>query len=107
AFQVHHFTDGKQILPQLDEFFAQHIARRAATPEPSLFHDELHRQFYLHVVRAAAEAGWLRFTRLDWQGRAIAFHFGFCYRGSFLWYKPSFAIEFARRSPSEGLLPCL
>lgn len=105
--QVQHFTRGEQILPELDEFFAQHIARREVTPEPSLFHDELHRAFYRALSRAAADTGWLRFARVDWRGRAIAFHFGFCYRGSFLWYKPSFAIELAPRSPGEVLLRML
>jgi CelD/BcsL family acetyltransferase involved in cellulose biosynthesis len=46
----------------------------------------------------------LRFTRVDWNDRPIAFHFGFCHAGRFLWYKPSFAIDLARRSPGEVLL---
>ena len=34
----------------------------------------------------------------------IAFHFGFHYGGRYLWYKPSFDIGLARRSPGEVLL---
>ncbi|HEY2202692.1 MAG TPA: GNAT family N-acetyltransferase [Solirubrobacteraceae bacterium] len=33
-----------------------------------------------------ADAGWLRFTRVDWDGAPIAYHFGISFRGSFLWY---------------------
>ena len=69
-----------------------------------MFNDELQKRFYRELARAAADTGWLRFTRLDWQGRTIAFHFGFCYRGNFLWYKPSFAIDLAQHSPGEALL---
>jgi CelD/BcsL family acetyltransferase involved in cellulose biosynthesis len=56
------------------------------------------------VAAAGARAGWLRFTRLDWGDRPIAFHFGFCFAGRYLWYKPSFDIGLARMSPGEALL---
>ncbi|HXI71488.1 MAG TPA: GNAT family N-acetyltransferase [Verrucomicrobiae bacterium] len=102
--QVGHLDASEQILPHLEEFFAQHISRWAATAAPSLFNDETQKQFYRRLARMASDAGWLRFTRLEWQGRVIAFHFGFNYRGSFLWYKPAFDFELASRSPGEVLL---
>ena len=34
----------------------------------------------------------------------VAFHFGMSFNGSFLWYKPSFDLALARRSPGEVLL---
>jgi hypothetical protein len=60
--------------------------------------------FHRRLVESAGGAGWLRFTRVSWAGWPIAFHLGFSYRSCFLWYKPSFAIELARRSPGEVLL---
>jgi CelD/BcsL family acetyltransferase involved in cellulose biosynthesis len=102
--KVEHETRAEKILPHLDEFFAQHIGRWAATTSPSLFNDDVQQQFYRRLVRTAGETGWLRFTRLEWQGRAIAFHLGFCRRGNFLWYKPSFAFDLAERSPGTVLL---
>ncbi len=102
--KVSSFNQGEEILPHLEEFFAQHRERWAGTPYPSLFCDEKQRRFYRLLTAAAAGTGWLRFLRLDWQGRAIAFHFGFCYRGNFLWYKPTFAVDLARHSPGEVLL---
>ena len=104
SLTVQHLTDGQEILAHLDEFFAQHLERWSGTPTPSLFKDESHQRFYRNLTRAASHEGWLRFTRLDWDGRPIAFHFGFCYRGRFLWYKPAFAIDLARHSPGEVLL---
>ncbi len=104
SLKVQQLTDGEEILPHLHEFFAQHRDRWNGTPTPSLFAEESQQRFYRNLTRAAAREGWLRFTRLDWQGRPIAFHFGFCYRGRFLWYKPAFSIDLARHSPGEVLL---
>lgn len=101
---VEHLRTAEAILPLLDEFFSQHVDRWAATPHPSLFCKASWRQFYRHLTSAADPAGWLRFTRIRWRDRSIAFHFGFCYEGTYLWYKPSFAIDLAKRSPGEVLL---
>lgn len=102
--RVLHLHEGEAILPHLPAFFAQHIARWEVTPYPSLFHDAKQRHFYRTLTQLAASSGWLRFTRIEWQGHPIAFHFGFLYQGRFLWYKPSFDVALARRSPGEVLL---
>ncbi len=101
---VRHSSQQCEILPQLDAFFEQHVARWRDTPYPSLFVDPNQRAFYRALTAAASDEGWLRFTQITWNGSPIAFHFGFQYAGSFLWYKPSFDIELARRSPGEVLL---
>lgn len=101
---IHHLHDGESILPQLECFFAQHMRRWEMTPYPSLFHDPKQHHFYRRLTEIAGNTGWLRFTRVDWNGEPVAFHFGFCYQSTYLWYKPSFAIEWAHRSPGEVLL---
>ncbi len=101
---VIHSSQHSEILPQLDEFFDQHVTRWRGTPYPSLFLDPSQRAFYETLTTAASDEGWLRFTRILWNDVPIAFHFGFHYAGAFLWYKPSFEIEMARRSPGEVLL---
>jgi CelD/BcsL family acetyltransferase involved in cellulose biosynthesis len=103
-FDVQHARAAEDILPHLDEFFAQHIARRAATPNPSLFVDAKQREYYRSIVQDIGPTGWLRFTRLEWNGRAIAFHFGLCRGGRYLFGIPSFDIELHRYSPGEVLL---
>jgi CelD/BcsL family acetyltransferase involved in cellulose biosynthesis len=40
-------------------------------------------------------------------GAPLAFHFGFEYRRGFIWYKPTFDIQFASRSPGEVLIKFL
>jgi CelD/BcsL family acetyltransferase involved in cellulose biosynthesis len=102
AFQ--HLRRAEEIHPCLPAFFQQHIDRWAVTPHPSLFRDPVQRSFYERLTLAADEADCLRFARVDWNGQGIAFHFGFNFLGSYLWYKPSFEIGLARRSPGEVLL---
>jgi CelD/BcsL family acetyltransferase involved in cellulose biosynthesis len=101
---IEHTSDIETIIGHLDEFFQQHIERWQTTGSPSLFLDEQQKDFYRRTAQAGSEAGWLRFTRVLWNERPVAFHFGFSYRGKFLWYKPTFAIDLAKRSPGEVLL---
>jgi CelD/BcsL family acetyltransferase involved in cellulose biosynthesis len=102
--EVQHARTAEEILPQLDEFFEQHISRRAATSHPSLFLDSRQRDYYRSIVAHIGPLGWLRFSRLSWNGRAIAFHFGMSYRRRFLFGVPSFDIRLQDLSPGEVLL---
>lgn len=99
-----HFNRGEDILPQLDTFFTQHADRWSPTPFPSLFNSPTQCLFYKRLSAIASETDWFRFTRVSWQNRPISFHFGFNYKGSYLWYKPSFDISLSRHSPGEVLL---
>jgi CelD/BcsL family acetyltransferase involved in cellulose biosynthesis len=60
------------------------------------------RTFYLALAAALHSAGWLLFSVVEFNGQPIAFHFGFDYFGSIIWYKPSFEVQYAEHSP--GLL---
>jgi Acetyltransferase (GNAT) domain len=99
-----HTSDPTEILPQLDEFFSQHTARRNATPHPSIFLEPNQREYFRNIVTNIGPKGWLRFTRLEWCGRPIAFHFGMSYHKRFLYGIPSFDVELQRHSPGEVLL---
>ncbi len=104
ALTVHHLREAGEILPRLDDFFDQHVRRWQATPFPSLFCEPVHRDFYRRLAAGADSTDWLRFTVIEFDGRPIAFHFGFSFAGNYLWYKPSFEIALARKSPGEVLL---
>ena len=104
---VDHFSEGSQIEPLLSAFFDQHIGRWAATPFPSLFLDQKQCEFYQILTQTVSSRGWLRFTRVSIDNQPIAFHFGFLFQDSFLWYKPSFEIRYADKSPGEVLLRSL
>jgi len=107
SLRVTLLRDAEDVLPWLGSFFEQHVGRWAGTPHPSLFCDDAQRRFYERLAVAGGSAGWLRFAVVEWDDRPVAFHFGTSLAGRFLWYKPSFAIDLARRSPGEVLLRSL
>lgn len=86
----------------LPVFFEQHTGRWHASGRPSLFDTTRQRDFYLALAAALHSAGWLLFSVVEFNGQPIAFHFGFDYCGSLIWYKPSFDVRYAEHSP--GLL---
>ena len=103
VLDVQHFRNGDEILPQLGEFFDQHVRRWEAKGQPSGFTDPRQRAFIERLTEYGAHTGWLRFTRMDWEGRSIAFHHGTCYRGRYVVGIRSFEIELTRRSPGHVL----
>ncbi len=102
--KVEHLKTFDEILPHLEEFFEQHIKRWEPTSYPSLFLDPIQKLFYKRLSEEVGETGWLRFTCVNWNKENVAFHFGFNYNGTFLWYKPTYEISVAKHSPGEVLL---
>lgn len=102
--EVVHLSSPEEIADELDALFEQHVARWRDTPHPSLFEDPSQRTFYRRLVARVGPTGRLRLTSVLLDGRAVAMHFGTFHGGTFLWYKPAFDIELARRSPGEVLL---
>lgn len=104
SFEVEHTADGDRILRDLEAFFDQHVARFQSMPMPSAFVEEKHRTFLRRLTSLAGRTGWLRFMRIDWNGRPIGFHYGYCYRGRYFWNEPSFAPDMAGHSPGQVVL---
>jgi CelD/BcsL family acetyltransferase involved in cellulose biosynthesis len=105
--RFHRCASEGEILGFLDAFFAQHITRRNLTGSPSQFLDPGQQAFYRELVRELLPRGWLRFDAALFNDAPLAFHFGFEYRGRFIWYKPAFDVRFASRSPGEVLIKFL
>jgi CelD/BcsL family acetyltransferase involved in cellulose biosynthesis len=104
AVTVEHFTSRDAIVPLLDAFFEQHIARWSVTKFPSLFLKDKNREFYRRMVDAVAPEGHVVFTTIKLNGEPVAFHLGFRSCGEFYWYKPTFDIRLAHVSPGEVLI---
>lgn len=102
--EVTHLSDGRAIAEQLPAFFAQHVARRRELADRSLFEEPEARAFYTRMTHLAGDTGALRFTRLDWNDEPIAFHYGSCHRGRYLYVIPSFDLGMASYSPGAVLL---
>jgi CelD/BcsL family acetyltransferase involved in cellulose biosynthesis len=92
------------IEPYLDAFFDQHTARWSQTDTPSLFQEAANRTFYRDLMSRLDGTGWLLFSLVEFDDQPIAFHYGFDYNDSLLWYKPSFDPAFAARSPGLVLV---
>lgn len=102
-----HAESVEQVRARLDSFFEQHIGRRSLTEAASQFIDPRQREFYRKLVDAFFPAGYLKFFNVALAGAPIAFHFGFEFAGKFYWYKPSFDIQYVKKSPGEVLLKTL
>lgn len=99
-----HLTTADDIEPYLDAFFAQHVERWQLTDTPSLFCDPVKQTFYRRLTQALSSSGWLLFTVVELDGHPVAFHYGFDYNESLIWYKPSFDIGLAPCSPGMILM---
>jgi CelD/BcsL family acetyltransferase involved in cellulose biosynthesis len=100
---IKHLT-GTAVLPYLDEFFDQHIARWADSASPSLFLNESNRAFYRELALALADKEWLLLSVVELDGRPLSMHYGFDFNKRLLWYKPSFDRVHAKHSPGLVLL---
>jgi len=98
------YNSSSDISSVLDQLFCQHIERWRNTPYPSLFLDDVSKEFYRQIVQNLGGTGFLRFTTLHLDERLIAAHFGFVHAGRYTWYKPSFDVSLAKFSPGEVLL---
>ena len=105
--RFHQCGSEDEILGYLDSFFDQHKSRRAQTGSPSQFLDPAQQVFYRELVTQAFRHGWLRFDVVLFNGAPLAFHFGFEYQRRFIWYKPTFDVEFSSKSPGEVLMKFL
>jgi len=91
----------------LEAFFDQHVGRWEGTASPSLFLRPEQREFFRQLVKTFSQTGELCFSRLDLDGRSIAYHLGFRRHGKLIWYKPSFDRAFAELSPGLVLIQAL
>ncbi len=99
-----HIEDRQEIQRHLDEFFAQHATRQALNGVRSQFLDSAPRAMMRALVEELDPAHELRFCALELNGRAIAYHFGFQRAGKFIFYVPSFDVNYWDDSPGEVLL---
>lgn len=100
----HEIRDPTAAQEALTEFFQQHIQRWSNTSSPSLFLDERNQRFYRELTRRLTPTDWLSFCVVTLDDEPLAFHYGFTYGSSFIWYKPSFNVKHAQHSPGNLLL---
>jgi CelD/BcsL family acetyltransferase involved in cellulose biosynthesis len=102
--EVRQLRDSEAIRPHLKEYYAQHVARWQTKGGRSPFADPRQRAFVERFVQLAAPHGWVRFLRLDWEGRPLAFEFAWYYHGTHYSAPWCFAVEHSRHCPGHVLL---
>ena len=98
------YSESSEVLPRLDGFFDQHIARWQQTDSPSLFLQETNRRFYQLLAQKLDNTGILQYSELRLDDDLVAAHFGFLYQSRFYWYKPTYKPELSKLSPGEVLI---
>lgn len=96
-----------EVTGYLDNFFEQHERRWMQVGLASQFHQSGQRAFYKDLIRSLLPYGWLRFDVLIFNESPLAFHFGFEYRNRVFYYKPTFDVKYASKSPGSVLLKFL
>jgi CelD/BcsL family acetyltransferase involved in cellulose biosynthesis len=99
-----HIEDRQEIQGHLYEFFAQLATRQVLSGGRAKFLDAASRAMMRALVEELDPVHELRFSALELDGRAIAYHFGLQRAGKFIWYAPSFDANYWNDSPGEVLL---
>jgi CelD/BcsL family acetyltransferase involved in cellulose biosynthesis len=99
-----HIEDSAEIKTHLQGFQHQHIARWALKGIPSHFLDPASAAYYSALPVYLSPRGPLRFAVLEVEGRPVAYHLGFQIAGKYVWYKPTFDIDFSDFGPGEVML---
>jgi CelD/BcsL family acetyltransferase involved in cellulose biosynthesis len=104
---VVHLREPLHVQATLDAIMSAQISRFLASGRVSPLLDPERRAFLAELGNLLAQAGWLKISQLEVNGRSIAWNYGFCFEGSWFWYLPAFQIEHDHSSPGSCLLRLL
>jgi len=99
-----HIERKEEVDGHLRQFFRQHIERSAIAGRRSNFLDKDYVAFYTALLRRFETSGNVRFSVLEVNGHPVSYHFGFQYAGKYLFYKPTFDVDYWDLSPGQALL---
>lgn len=98
------YKDEQLLKERLEIFFESHILQWSQKNAPSMFKNELNKDFYRNLVKRLFKHGRLHFSELQLNGQHIAVHFGFVYTDRFYYYKPTYNIDYSKFSPGMLLM---
>ncbi|HEY5095622.1 MAG TPA: GNAT family N-acetyltransferase [Candidatus Eremiobacteraceae bacterium] len=104
SLKFRHLDDRVQAREHLPSFYEQHIRCRTLAGIRSQLLDQQSKVFFEALVDNLDPSNELRFAVLESNDRPIAYNFGFQLDGKFLYYTPTFDIEFFDVSPGDVLL---
>jgi CelD/BcsL family acetyltransferase involved in cellulose biosynthesis len=99
-----HLDDRAKVREHLPSFYQQHVRCRALAGISSQMIEKRSRDFFAALVDHLDPQDELRFSVLELDGRPIAYNFGFQLDGKYLYYTPTYDIEYFDLSPGHVLL---
>lgn len=102
--RVEHLNSWEQAANELPAFFEAHVSRFLDMGRASNLADPDRRKFLEELGRLLADAGWLRMSRVQVEGKTVAWNYGFQFADSWFWYQPALDLGFEQSSPGVYLL---
>lgn len=102
--RLDHARTWNEIEPILDDFAQAHVARFLATGRTSNLARPERRMFLAELARLLSDSGWVVLTRMMSGEKALAWNYGFQFRGTWFWYQPTFDSDLEKYSPGFCLL---
>ncbi len=99
-----HLESLEEALTHLPLFIQQHVRRQQMAGRHSAFLSAEPTEFYRELLSRMDLRCELRFSVLELNGNPVAYHLGFQLDGRYLFYKPTFDIDYWEASPGQVLL---
>jgi CelD/BcsL family acetyltransferase involved in cellulose biosynthesis len=104
AVRLDHARSWDEVTPILPLFMKAHVARFLATGRISNIARIERRVFLTELAKLLSSSDWLCLTRMMTGEKAVAWNYGFQFRGSWFWYQPTFDSKVEKHSPGYCLL---
>ncbi|HEV2397052.1 MAG TPA: GNAT family N-acetyltransferase [Candidatus Sulfotelmatobacter sp.] len=101
---VLHETEAEKIQALLEPFSHAHVARFLENGKMSSLLRAERRNFLQELTKRTGQHGWVVMSRLLVGGVTAAWHFGFCFCGTWFWYQPTVNALYSDCSPGYSLL---
>ena len=85
-----HARSWRAVEPILPEFMQAHVARFLEIGQVSNLAHPHRQRFLTELARLLSEKRWLVLSRLMTGEKAVAWHYGFKFHGTWFWYQPTF-----------------
>ncbi len=102
SFEV--LTEWNEIEPFLPTFFSQHVSRWNSIGQASIYEKGAQRDFARRYTMGLSATDSIHLSILRCGDEIAATHLGFLSGGRFVWYKPTYSLEFSDLSPGKVML---
>lgn len=102
--RLEHLRTWHTAAPFLQPFFQAHVGRFLEIGRISNLANARRRAFIEELSKLLSNSQWLALSRMTVGDRAVAWHYGFVFQGTWFWYHPTFDSTVEKYSPGVCLL---